>query len=385
TWNSQSNENKFVGSFKSVFFISNLTGWISGSNGTIFKTVNGGINFIQQEKVTTKNLNSIRFISDQTGFAVGDSGIILKTINGGSNWQLQTTTTNKNLQSVFMLSADSAWISGLEGTILKTSTGGSSWIICNSTTTDHLFSIYISDNGIGSSSGRQIVRTTDFGNSWVVTLPTPPNYLLSLNFPSDSVGYAAGRFWSYKTVNQGSTWNRILGSSTGGQDFSSVYFTSENTGYMVGASGEIKTTNGGNNWFSVEDGYNNVLNSVFFSSALTGWAVGDDGLILKTTSGGLVSLNENHTITVNEYILNQNYPNPFNPTTKINFSIPTTRYTILKVYDVLGKEVQTLVNQKLAPGNYEVEFDGSDFSSGIYFYRLETEDYSVAKRMLLTK
>jgi hypothetical protein len=92
-----------------------------------------------------------------------------------------------------------------------------------------------------------------------------------------------------------------------------------------------------------------------------------------------------------EYKLYSNYPNPFNPTTKIKFdiqkSVVSSQYSVvtLKVFDILGKENATLVNEKLNPGTYEVTFDGSNYSSGIYFYRLITDGFSETKRMTLIK
>ncbi len=87
-----------------------------------------------------------------------------------------------------------------------------------------------------------------------------------------------------------------------------------------------------------------------------------------------------------EFILGQNYPNPFNPSTKISYSLPNTQYIILKVYDVLGNEIATLVNKKQDAGNYEIEFDGSNFASGVYFYNLEIDGRIVGtKRMVLLR
>jgi hypothetical protein len=93
-------------------------------------------------------------------------------------------------------------------------------------------------------------------------------------------------------------------------------------------------------------------------------------------------------------MLYQNYPNPFNPATKIKFEIPSSEngkwkmkngLVTLVVYDALGKEVATLVNEKLQPGEYETSFDGSKLSSGIYFYKLSAGDYQETKRMVLIK
>ena len=87
----------------------------------------------------------------------------------------------------------------------------------------------------------------------------------------------------------------------------------------------------------------------------------------------------------NEYSLSQNYPNPFNPATKINFSIPVNGLVTLKIYNVLGKEVMTLINEHKPAGNYGAEFNGANLSSGIYFFRMETGEFVDVKRMMLIK
>ncbi|OGU77633.1 MAG: hypothetical protein A2W11_08220 [Ignavibacteria bacterium RBG_16_35_7] len=86
-----------------------------------------------------------------------------------------------------------------------------------------------------------------------------------------------------------------------------------------------------------------------------------------------------------EFSLSQNYPNPFNPTTNIGFRIANFGFVSLKVFDVLGREVATLVNEEKQPGEYDVEFNASHLSSGIYFYKLQTENYSSIKKMLMIK
>jgi hypothetical protein len=88
------------------------------------------------------------------------------------------------------------------------------------------------------------------------------------------------------------------------------------------------------------------------------------------------------------FVLFQNYPNPFNPSTKIRFSIPEVRdrhACHLQIFDITGREIQTLVNEKLEPGTYEVTFDGSNYSSGVYFYQLQTEDFVQTKKLILLK
>lgn len=83
--------------------------------------------------------------------------------------------------------------------------------------------------------------------------------------------------------------------------------------------------------------------------------------------------------------LSQNYPNPFNPITNIKFQILNYGNVILKVYDILGKEIKTLVNENLQPGTYSIRFDATGLSSGVYFYRMNAGDFVETKRMVLVR
>jgi len=94
--------------------------------------------------------------------------------------------------------------------------------------------------------------------------------------------------------------------------------------------------------------------------------------------------NNNNNIPLS-YSLKQNYPNPFNPVTKISYDIPKSGFVTVRIYDILGKEIATLVNENKNPGSYIVEFDGSSFSSGTYFYRLESNGFIATKKMMLIK
>jgi hypothetical protein len=93
---------------------------------------------------------------------------------------------------------------------------------------------------------------------------------------------------------------------------------------------------------------------------------------------------ENETFPT-EYSLYQNYPNPFNPSTKIKYSVPQTSQVQIKVFDVLGNEIATIVKEEKPIGNYEVEFDARELSSGIYFYQLNAGNFVETKKMLLIK
>ena len=94
---------------------------------------------------------------------------------------------------------------------------------------------------------------------------------------------------------------------------------------------------------------------------------------------------EEYTSIIRDFNLYQNYPNPFNPFTTIKYSVPNTSRISLIVYDILGREIQTLVNEEKLPGNYSIQFDGTYLSSGVYFYTLTVGNFVESKKMTLMK
>ncbi len=85
------------------------------------------------------------------------------------------------------------------------------------------------------------------------------------------------------------------------------------------------------------------------------------------------------------FTIEQNYPNPFNPSTRIKYSIPQSSQAQIKVFDILGNGIETLVNEEKPAGSYEVEFDGSNLSSGVYFYRMQAGNFIKTKKMVLLR
>ncbi len=123
-----------------------------------------------------------------------------------------------------------------------------------------------------------------------------------------------------------------------------------------------------------------TLNKITFTEH-KGWIVGRNGTILTT----LISSSVDEIVNPSDFNLMQNYPNPFNPTTTIKYQIPELSFVTIKVYDVLGNEVVTLINQEKPAGTYEVEFDGTGLPSGIYFYQLQAGESVETKKMVLIK
>ena len=124
---------------------------------------------------------------------------------------------------------------------------------------------------------------------------------------------------------------------------------------------------------------------IYYSNNELFQAVLDSGLYIFSNDLLPTSVERDFTHMPKDICLYQNYPNPYNPFTKIQYTINKTSNVKLRVYDILGKEIITLINEEKLPGTYEIKFDGSNYSSGIYFYRIETGEYAETKKMLLLK
>ena len=146
-------------------------------------------------------------------------------------------------------------------------------------------------------------------------------------------------------------------------------------------------TNAYSQWYPIESGVMTelALNGLSFKDANTGTVVGDGGTILRTTNGGVSFINQVSSEIPERFSLYQNYPNPFNPTTNIKFDIQKTSVTKLIIYNTLGREVATLVNEELKAGSYQTDWNGSNYSSGVYFYTLQAGDFIETKKMMLIK
>ena len=336
-----------LGMYYSAHFANSLTGWAVG-NSSIYKSTNGGV-YWNSQYAGLSGLYSLYFVNDQTGWAVGDSSRILKTTNSGINWNIQSSPGSTGYNKVYFLNSETGWITGKSFSV-RTYNGGTNWTFLSSG--EGFTSCYFSNANTG----------------WAVYGPCIK-----------------------KTTNGGNTWDLQLYLSAAG--FNDVFFTDTQTGWAVGgnlssvSNGFIyRTSNGGINWVL----QNNTtppfqLTSVYFVNSQTGWTVGENGVILATTNGGSTYTRETETVIPSRHILFQNYPNPFNPITRIKFAISKNSPVTIRIFDILGRQIKELVNDYFKPGEYDIEFDASNLSSGIYFCLLTAGDFRDVNSMVLLK
>jgi hypothetical protein len=165
-------------------------------------------------------------------------------------------------------------------------------------------------------------------------------------------------------------------------------------GYEGSFEGLYLSYDEGNNWKGINTPFINGIEGLMLQPIITSLWIYDNYLFAGTNSFGIWKVSLSDIVTgigkktneiPSEFILNQNYPNPFNPTTVIEYQLPKSGFVTLKVYDILGREVRTLVNGYKTPGKYSVSFDASNLSSGAYFYRLKSNSFSSIKKMLLIR
>jgi hypothetical protein len=156
--------------------------------------------------------------------------------------------------------------------------------------------------------------------------------------------------------------------------------------------GKIYTsTDMGNTWTRQYESNAEHLNSVSFADSVHGIVCGQNGMILfNYPPGSFINVKNISTEVPEKFDLKQNYPNPFNPSTIIRYQIKDSRFVTLKVYDILGREIETLVNEFQKAGTYETQFpnkrlSNNQLASGVYFYKLVAGDFVAVKKMVLMK
>lgn len=393
--------------------------WVCGYSGTVLRTTNGGDSWINVSgggiPATIQLVNV---------WAVSQSEALVTGYLGSDTWAWRTTNSGVNWTQVF--SQPGGFINGMvfkkntpahgfmqgdpvggRWSLWKTTNAGANWDSAGmylqqaGTEAGWNNSIFIGSQGLYGShdsliwfgtNNSRVYFTSNYGTTWNVqsTAPEINTYAIGMiNFGTWD-GLAGGTNLM-RTSNSGTNWTSQT--SVGAGNFSGFvlfpapvdnnvsygycWYTRNTTSIYRGASGS--------GWaieYTAPAG--NYRHFAQTRAGTTCWGVRSNGGITKAAyffSGISQTGNEIPA----SYRLGQNYPNPFNPVTKFKFQIPKHSAVNLTIYNTLGKEVQTLVNQSLSPGTYEADFDGSSLPSGVYYYRLETGDFTETKKMVLIK
>lgn len=389
---------------KSVSAVDNNIAWVSGDIQRIYRTTNGGTNWVRRPPGIIPyplSLSNIFAVDENLAFVTGTSGTstyVYRSSNGGSSWSQVFAQQFGFINSVWMTSPTNGFIQGdpVNGrwSLWKTSNGGLTWDSAG---------MYLHDAGgefgtvnclyvypdIGQTSiwygtnNYRVYHSTNSGMNWTSQLTPTSQYIYSIWFNSLTNGMRGGS-GIYYTSNSGQNWNL--------------------TSTLISNSG---MTGEGNKWWSVQSyspsifySSNNGTNwsTQFYDTAIqfthitiprnhlnqySVWAVGNPGKIYKMDA--MVGVQQISDEIPEEYYLSQNYPNPFNPSTKINFKIPLSGFVKINIYNTLGKEIKTIIKEYMNAGSYEIQFDAVDLRSGVYFYKIETDKFIAVNKMMLIR
>lgn len=400
---------------RTLYFIDSTKGWVAGDSGVIFYTSDGGANWTQQETNTLSKMMKLFFLDENKGWALAWSEgenvennfigtEILQTTDGGQNWSLEKYRENEIfLRAVYFLDTLKGFMGGSHGKFLVTTDGGLNWEPANIDSGVFAafpvidFNFYSDSYGFACGGKFDIAgvvwRTTNAGDSWTPIDPqyTPPDEVWDVHFfdslhvmgvggDPDFFGVGlihstdAGETWDYFEIG---IYGRAL----------AVSFRTDNEGWAVVPQSElfVTTFDYGYNWTPYMAPDSSNLYDIFFTDTLTGYAVGQEGVIVKYKYKIPDKIESENNFTPNEFVLNQNFPNPFNSTTTISYNIKNPARVTIRIFNVLGIHVATIVDEYKPSGSFSVSWKANDLSSGVYYIQMNADGNLITKKMVLLK
>ncbi|MFA7361939.1 MAG: T9SS type A sorting domain-containing protein, partial [Candidatus Kapaibacterium sp.] len=412
-WNSSFR--KYFHKFKNIVFINPNTGFVHSDSSfsvysSYYKTTDAGNSWFLLSSGNTGHSAST-FPNDSSGWAVGNQ--IYRSENGGINWTLNPITPTSQLGCIYFIDSYNGWSGGTNGALYQSvfmdTTSGDFFPLQIGNKFIYQFNRYNYWTGGGSSStsGKRVMLITD------TTTYNGKKYYLCSGIPNIASGwlrvdtvtkslyaYSASNscpYYYYETLvdSLGMTSTGIENSCHGYYCYgvSPVLFFNTVSNQIhfdnLVMDNNVLTTET-HRYYHKKFGFRTYSSSYHFgtsggseSYSLRGCII--NGIAYGDTAGILVDINNIMTNVPNSYSLGQNFPNPFNPNTVICYQLPVVSDVSIKIYDVQGREVRTLVNERMNAGTYETTFDGSGLNSGVYFYQMRAGDFRESRRMILLK
>jgi hypothetical protein len=392
------NNSNWVNSISGLYNTTPRTFMINGANiftGTFLKgiafTSNSGANWIYSNSGLSSTIINDLY-NDGTNFYAATSFGVFKSVNNGNTWTNIGSTFGSTSYIQSFLKIGSTLYAGSLGAGIFTSTNeGANWTAFNSGLSNLQIWDLLTDgtNIYAAAELGGVFKVPVSGSTWSQSINgiTGSTDMRSLYVSGNTLftGYAG----IYKSTDGAATWTSITNDGLSGKTVRGLYSYDNGNIIFAGTAynGFYVSSNGGANFISANLGLPAISevnaitvfnNDVYLG--LTGF-----GVWKRPVSEIISAIINISSETPTGYTLGQNYPNPFNPETNIKFSVQKAGNVTLKVYDITGKVVSTLVNGYLRPGIFEVQFNANSFSSGIYVYKLTVNDYTSIKKMTLVK
>jgi photosystem II stability/assembly factor-like uncharacterized protein len=360
--------------FRSVYFIDEMRGWTVGIYGIIMLTNDGGITWQEIKSGFSETLNSVYFIDPDNGWATGDAGTILRSIDGGYTWFEQYSGVARNfLTSVYFVNLRDGWVCGEGGTIKNTENGG----FWNEPGTFLRNRLKLPVNDLAETRDTLTVDFSDMKNSGY--------QLVGLEVMIDSIMHTRASDLDIYLSHNGITETLVTQVTDPGPNFLWTRLTDEASKIITNG---VAPFSGNHKPYRPLTAFNGIDPSgewilkiydgkATHSGTLNAWGI-------KPQFEKIVSVDEPILAEGDQKIqLLQNVPNPFTGITQIKWKSDLNGFTSLKVYNINGQEITTLMNKFLPKGDYSVQFDGSHLSSGVYYYQLKVGNYMLQKKCII--
>ena len=339
------------------------------------------------------------FLVSKTGnYFISDGGV-QKSTDGGISWQtvfvpggeFSSTDELSQLSNGYFL-VGGLFYDGVHGddaaVVWRSTDGGVNWSeVYWHQNAGTVYSINSLPNNIvlACDGSLGIVRSTDFGTTWhTADSGLPANVNCKIIRCNSGYVYAGTANGIFRSTDDGLSWNSTNNGLTS-TDIRSIVFNSVGTVYTGTTNGVYRSTDHGLDWSLWNGGLIDPDVLSLLCDSLDYLYAGTRAAGVFRSVGPTTSVNNDRGGFPNRHALLQNYPNPFNPTTQISYTLPKESDVTLKVFDVLGREVTTLVNGKNQPGEHFVSWNALNVPSGVYFYRIVAGDFVQTKKMVLVK
>lgn len=326
------------------------------------------------------SLHSFAFVGSKLFSGTGWGLIEIDTIN----YTFTLNSLNRLYQMSIAANGNYIYVGTSDSSIFISTDAGITWSKPLNEYND-IYSLYTTGSNVYAATSKGVLYSTNNGMTW-----TRIQYLNWQNLSvitKDNTILAGLPGGCIRSTNNGFSW--IPSYDIDGSVFSMIIkgnriIAGINSGNNS-SQGISMTTNLGVNWMTKGEGLN--YKDIYFVSANDEYIFAGSRFygIWRRPLSEMVGVENISAEVPAGFSIKQNYPNPFNPTTNIEFNVPKSSDIRIKVYDLQGREVQTLVNERLNAGGYKVNFNGSSLNSGVYFYSLITQGFSDTKRMLLLK
>lgn len=413
-WNEQTSPSS--SGLLAVYALDSLNVWAAGQNGIIVHTTDGGVTWDSIPSNTERRLYTIEFINADTGFVGGqedesstvyEKRLVQRTSDGGVNWEFQHLPGGGG-----MMITDIDYVPGPAGEHMRgiavgglahvwvTKNLGETWQIASGDCGEGNFnSCYFVDSitgwmvGTPSNVKPYTIMYTGNGCRTFEEQTDPVEVKLNgVSFGSDLKGIAVGNAGTViYTSDGGLNWEQCLDEDLGYTTWFSVHLTETGRAWAVGNDGKIiYSEDWGHTWEKQESGVTQPLWEVQFVNDNIGWIVGGltGSVILHTKNGGITtSITGKHIDEKSiQHSLEQNMPNPFGSSTLIKFNLKRSGSIALTVFDISGREIQTLVDSYQPAGKHAIVWDAGHLPNGIYFCEFKDEFGSVeVKKMVLER